>query len=115
MELHWSELVPRSATPARRFRLRHFLQPHHFAVKMFRRLFKRLRYSDVDVINGGVHLFSELCEKPDAESNCFSRSATPPGCAFRYALNCAERLRGMLSEFHCVERKCLARKTIWPM
>src|SRR5829696_1681822 len=114
MQLHRTELIPRSTTPARRLRLGHFLQSHNDAVEVFRGRFERPRHSNVNVMKRSVHFFSELCEKPAAASNCFSRSASP-GCALRYALNSDERFRGMLSDVHSAERKCLARNTIWPM
>src|SRR5689334_20357409 len=115
MKLQRTELIPRAAAPARAFGLRHFFQAHHDTIKVLRCVFERLRNGDVDVMNARVHFCSELFAKPAAASNCFSRSATPPGCAPRYALKSAERFRGMLNDVHSADRKCFARKTIWPM
>src|ERR1041385_5518433 len=50
MELCWSKLVPRTTAPARRLRLRHFLQTHHLAIKVLRCFLERLRHGDVDVM-----------------------------------------------------------------
>src|SRR6185503_11495710 len=112
MKLKRTELIPRAAASARTFGLWHFFQSHHHAIEVLRSVFERLRNGNVDVMNVRVHFCSELFAKPAAASNCFSRSATPPGCAPRYALKSAERFRGMLNDAHSAERKCFARKTI---
>src|SRR5215213_1810665 len=75
VQLHLTELIPRSATCTRRLRLLHLLQTHHNTIEMLRRVFERFRHGDVDVVKARVHLV--FSEKPAAASNCFSRSATP--------------------------------------
>jgi len=85
----------------------------------------RLRSQDDDahifftasVVVGVKHKLYLFCffAKLTPASNCFSRSADRSPLSLRYLLNSADRLRGMLNDCHSVDRKCFARKTIWPM
>src|SRR2546421_1480701 len=116
MKLDPAKLVPGADVLPCAFRLGNLTQCQDGSIEVYRCLLQSSRHRHVHMIDfnyPNTH-YSDSPTNFDTTSNRCSVSAAG-FCFPKYLLNSSDLFRGTLSDFHSDDRKCFARKTIWPM